>query len=185
MEEHHNFSPMLSFPNGMIRPLTTNDVHAFLALRKRSWSTDPLSWDHAPDEKADPEKWKAIISGWDNGSALLGYFLTEEKKRPKLVGLTGLERFYAPKRSHRAMIWGVYVSPEVRGQGISGKLLEESLARARKMEGLHHVILSVSHHAKAAIRLYERAGFVEWGREPAAARTGDVFMDEIHMGLEM
>jgi len=47
------------------------------------------------------------------------------------------------------------------------------------------VILSVSHHATAAIRLYERAGFVEWGREVAAARTGEVFMDEIHMGLAL
>jgi RimJ/RimL family protein N-acetyltransferase len=169
----------------MIRPLTTADIPAFLALRKQSWVTDPLSWDHEPDEKVDPEKWEGIISGWDNGSVLLGYFLSEEGKEAELVGLTGLQRYTAPKRSHRAMIWGVYVSPAARGQGISGKLLAESLARAREMAGLHHVILSVSHHAKAALRLYERAGFTEWGREIAAARTGEVFMDEIHMGLEI
>jgi len=167
----------------MIRSLTPADLAAFIALRKQSWTTDPLSWDHAPDEKVDPEKWKGIISGWDNGSVLLGYFLTEEGREPELIGLTGLQRFTAPKRSHRAMIWGVYVDPSARGQGISGKLLEESLARARRMEGLHHVILSVSHHATAAIRLYERAGFVEWGREVDAARTGEIFMDEIHMLL--
>ncbi len=169
----------------MIRPLTVKDIPAFLALRKQSWTTDPLSWDHDPDDKVDPEKWKGIISGWDNGSVLLGYFLTEEGKEPELVGLTGLQRYTAPKRSHRAMIWGVYVSPVARGKGISGKLLEESLARARQMEGLHHIVLSLSHHAKAALRLYKRAGFVEWGREVAAARTGEIFMDEIHMRLEV
>lgn len=167
----------------MIRPLTTDDIPAFLALRKKSWSTDPLSWDREPSEEVDPEKWHEIISGWDNGSVLLGFFLTEHGAEPKLVGLTGLERFKAHKRRHRAMIWGVYVSPITRGMGISRKLLDECLVRARAMKGLHHLVLSASHHAVGALHLYEQAGFVEWGREPAAARTGETFMDEVHMML--
>ena len=53
------------------------------------------------------------------------------------------------------------------------------------MEGLERVILSVSHRAESALRMYRRAGFEEFGREPGAARSGDVPMDEIHMLLNL
>jgi len=180
---HRNFPPMLSFSTGMIRPLITADLDAFIALRKRSWADDPLSWDHEPGEAIDPEEWRDRIVESENGSVLFGYFLTEDRAEPELVGLTGMKRFEATKRSHRAMIWGVYVSPVARGRGASKLLLEACIARARKLEGLHHLVLSVSHHAKAALRSYEKVGFTVFGREPAAARTGEVFMDEIHMML--
>ncbi|WP_187271169.1 GNAT family N-acetyltransferase [Neolewinella aurantiaca] len=169
----------------MIRPLTTSDLSAFLALRKQSWSTDPLSWDHDPGEVVDPEEWRPRMDAIDNERFILGYFLTEDRTEPQLAGIIGFSRFEKQKRRHRAMVWGVYVDPEARGRGAAKLLLEECLERARKMEGLHHLVLSVSNHAEAAIRLYTAAGFVEWGRETAAARTGEVFMDEIHMRFEL
>lgn len=167
----------------MIRPLTPADLDAFLALRQQSWTTDPLSWDHDPGDTVDREEWRLRMEAIPNERFILGYFLTEDRDQPELAGIIGFTRFEKLKRRHRAMVWGVYVSPAARGLGASKLLLEECLKRARRMEGLHHLVLSVSNHATAAIRLYQGAGFREWGREVEAARTGEVAMDEIHMVL--
>lgn len=167
----------------MIRPLKETDLDAFLALRKQSWTSDPLSWDHDPGEVMSREEWLPRMEAIPNERFILGYFLTEDRKEPELAGIIGFSRFEKLKRRHRAMVWGVYVGPVARGRGVSKLLLEECLRRARGMEGLHHLILSLSNHATAACRLYSGAGFKEFGRELEAARTGGVAMDEIHMML--
>lgn len=167
----------------MIRPLTTADAPAFVALRKQSFSTDPLSWDHLPDKEVSLEVWAPRLEETEDNT-VFGFFLTEGRDTPVLAGMIGLQRPEKVKRRHRAMVWGVYVSPEARGQRAASQLLEAVVERAKSMEGLDHLILSLSNHAKAAHKLYSRAGFVEWGREQRAARTGDTWMDEIHMRLD-
>jgi ribosomal protein S18 acetylase RimI-like enzyme len=97
----------------------------------------------------------------------------------------GFTRFEKIKRRHRSELWGVYVSPAARGRGVAALLLEETLRRARQLEGLERITLAVSNRAPAARHLYEKVGFVEFGREPGAARTGNVEMDEIHMLLNL
>lgn len=166
----------------MIRPLTPNDVAAFVALRKQSFSTDPLSWDHDPDATVSVEEWAPRLQQTAD-DLVLGFFLTEGRDQPELAGMIGLQRFKKQKRRHRAMVWGVYVSPAARGRAAARQMLDEVIQRAREMEGLDHLVLSVSNHALAANHLYTSKGFVEWGRELRAARTGDTWMDEVWMSL--
>lgn len=168
----------------MIRPLTPDDAPAFVALRKQSFSTDPLSWDYDPGSKVEPEVWAPRLQESEN-DVVLGYFVPKKAAEPELAGMIGLQRYQKNKRRHRATVWGVYVGPAARGERVASQLLEEVLRRARSMKGLDHIILSVSNHATAANRLYARAGFVEYGRELRAARTGDIWMDEIWMRLEI
>lgn len=167
----------------MIRPLKISDLDAFLVLRKQSWTTDPLSWDHDPSDALSREEWRLRMEAIPNERFILGYFLTEDLEAPELAGIIGFTRFEKLKRRHRAMVWGVYVGPSARGRGVSKMLLKECLHLAREMEGLHHLVLTVSSYAKAARKLYSSAGFTEFGREVEAARTGEVAMDEIHMML--
>ncbi len=168
----------------MIRSLTPDDLDAFIALRYRAFATDPLSWDHDPATPIDPEEWLPKILETD-GQFVLGYFLTEGRQTPELAGLIGFTRYEKPKRRHRGLVWGVYVSPEARGRQVAKQLLTETIRRARAMEGLERITLTVSHHASAARALYTAAGFVEFGREPGASRTGEVAMDEIYMLLDL
>lgn len=168
----------------MIRPLAPADVSAFCALRKQSFASDPLSWDYDPDYEVTTEEWAPKLERTPD-NIVLGYFINGAGAEAELAGMIGLTRFAKRKRRHRATIWGVYVSPSARGQRAAAQLLDEALRYAREMGGLDHLILSVSHHATAALRLYATAGFTEWGREVRAARTGEVWMDEIHLRLEM
>ncbi len=169
----------------MIRPLTPADVAAFITLRYEAFTTDPLSWDHAPGNVIDREEWAPRLREIPEQRFVLGFFLTENRLTPELAGIIGFTRFEKQKRRHRAIIWGVYVSPVARARGVAAQLLAETLRRARGMECLERIILTVSNHAVAAIRLYEKAGFVEFGREPGAARTGETHMDEIYLLLEL
>lgn len=169
----------------MIRPLTLADTEAFVAMRYQAFTTDPLSWDHEPGTPIDPEVWGPRLVEVPGLKFVLGYFLTEGRESPEMVGVMGFIRFEKTKRRHRSELWGVYVSPAARGRGVSAQLLTETIRRARLLEGLERIILSVSNQAPAALHLYKKAGFVEFGREPGAARTGDVNMDEIHMLLDL
>lgn len=168
----------------MIRPLTPTDAPAFHALREQSTVSDPLSWDREPGHDDPVEVWAERLRETEDG-VVLGYFLTEGRPAPELAGVIGLKRFTKNKRRHRAMVWGVYVSPAARGRAAARQMLDEIISRAKNMEGLHHLVLSLSSRAPAAHHLYTSAGFVEWGRELQAARTGDVWMDEIHMRLDL
>ena len=170
----------------MIRNLTPADTQAYIDLRRESFRTDPLSFDRDPDSPLDAEEIKKQLASIHDENYVMGYFLEKgEAAGAELVGIWGFERYTRPKRRHRALISGVYVSPRARGRGVAGQLLNECLRRAERMEGLERLVLSMSHRADAARRLYESVGFEVFGREPGAARTGDIAMDEIHMLLNL
>jgi len=169
----------------MIRVLTPADVDPFIQLRYAAFSSDPLSFDHEPGTRIDPELWAPRLENIPNEKFTLGYFVNEDRDTPELAGMIGLLRFEKRKRRHRAMVWGVYVGEAARGRGAASELLAECIRRAQEMEGLDRLVLSLSHHAEAAKHLYEKHGFTVFGREYGAARTGEVQMDEIHMLLDL
>jgi GNAT superfamily N-acetyltransferase len=55
----------------------------------------------------------------------------------------GFKREKGKKLRHKAIIWGMYVVPEVRRLGVGKALLKEMIGRAREMEGLEQLILTV------------------------------------------
>jgi ribosomal protein S18 acetylase RimI-like enzyme len=177
---------MIAHPQGYLRLLGPDDVDDFIRLRREGFARAPLSFEHSPDDPMEPEVWRRRLDADSAQNFTLGFFLTgADQEREELVGIWGVKRFVAPKRAHRAMVWGVYVSDKARGLGVGRALMEEALRRCREMPGLEHVILTVSHHAVAAIKLYLEAGFVEFGREVGAAKTGEIYMDEVYMRLDL
>lgn len=164
----------------MIRKLTPADAPEFMRLRRESFRKAPLSFEQTGDIILQPSVILEQLRITDH-QFVLGYF----SKTGRLLGIMALNRYEPVKRQHRSYLWGVYLNEEIRGQGIAGQLLTEVIAEARAMDGLERIILTVSNHAKGALKLYKKAGFTEFGREPDAARTGDIQMDEIYMLLEL
>ena len=69
------------------------------------------------------------------------------------------------------------------GKGLGREVIKLVLSHAFGTMGLHRVDLRVLAFNERAIRCYRSCGFVEEGREREAARIGDVWHDDVIMGL--
>lgn len=87
------------------------------------------------------------------------------------------------KRSHLAVIWGVYTTPEVRGRGLARRLIDTALTHCRAFPEILQVHISVNADNAPALHVYESAGFIPWGREPRAIALPDRYDDELHLAL--
>lgn len=97
----------------------------------------------------------------------------------RIVGMIGVIVFPEEKLRHRAAIWGVYVSPDARKQGVGRAMMQEAL---RGMpDHIKRVTLGVGTHNEKAIALYKAMGFEEYGLEKMAIALGDKMYDEYLM----
>jgi ribosomal protein S18 acetylase RimI-like enzyme len=90
----------------------------------------------------------------------------------KLIGIAGLLTNGFRKTRHSGRVTSLFVHPEHRRHGIAQMMLERLLAQAAE-GGLRAVRLEVVADNRGAIVLYERLGFIPYGREPAAYRMGE------------
>ena len=163
-----------------IRQLGEDDAPDFWTLRLRGFRHDPEAFGSSHDESvARPLAQVAGDLRAADGTFVLGAF------SPGLVGIVGLRREPRRKRRHRAELWGMYVSPDARGQGVGRALLDEALRRARAVVGLEQVLLTVMAHNQAAIGLYRTLGFVVYGHAPRAMILDDRAFDEDLMRLDL
>ena len=99
-----------------------------------------------------------------------------------LVGIGTILRETQTRIRHRGEIVGMYVTPSARGGRVAIGIMERLIAHARQL-GLHHIGLELAADNAPARRLYERAGFREYGLRPRAQRHGDEWVDTTLMCL--
>ena len=162
------------------RKLRIEDAAALMALRREALESEPLAFAASPadDIMRDLQSVRALL-GNDEGRASFGQF-----EGNALVGMVGLLRASPVKHRHKATIVGMFVLPRARNRGNGRALLDAATAHARGW-GIAQVQLSVTDAVPAAKRLYERAGFREWGREPRALYWNGRFVDEHHLVLDL
>jgi len=102
----------------------------------------------------------------------------------QLVGMATLRREQRVKSEHKAFLFGMYVLPEHRRQGVGRALLEALISRAGEI-GVRQVNLTVNSENRAAVLLYESCGFEQFGLERDAFRIGDGFFDTAYMALRV
>ena len=99
--------------------------------------------------------------------------------------MVGVKRELSPKEKHKAIVWGMFVTPRGRGKGAARALLAAAVQHARGWTDVRQVQLIVSAEAPAARHVYESAGFRVWGQEPRALQWEGRFVDELHMTLDL
>jgi RimJ/RimL family protein N-acetyltransferase len=169
-----------------IRPLTTHDASLYVALRREMLADAPGAFGASleDDTRLDAERVgqsirEGAIAG---GYAIIGAFEQAlAGHAAALVGCAVLIRETKVKTRHRADIFSVYVTPAARGRGVALAMIASCKDLARTWQGVNSLRLSVSVRASAAQRVYERAGFVAWGVEPACLFLSGEFIDEVHM----
>ena len=103
-------------------------------------------------------------------------------ERGKLAGTAGFFRRQNNKESHKGHIWGVYVSPELRGKGAGKALMEEIIRRAKEIAGVEQITLVASARLPAQ-KLYKSVGFETYGTEPHSLKIGTEYVDDVLMVL--
>ncbi|MBX3364646.1 MAG: GNAT family N-acetyltransferase [Phycisphaeraceae bacterium] len=166
-----------------IRPLVADEVDQYILLRREALSDSPWAFGSSPghDRGSDATALRESI-------ARPGYVIFAAWEGPNLVGCSGIIRPTEPKRRHVVEVWGVYVTPQARGQGVAQQLMQAVIACARSWPGVVSVRLSVSDRSTAARALYERIGFTVWGIEPDCIRFeegGQPGPSEWHMLLTL
>jgi ribosomal protein S18 acetylase RimI-like enzyme len=160
-----------------IRRLAPADALSYRALRLRALCEHPdaftSSWE---DDREQPVEASAARLA---GHAFWGAFQGAE-----LYGFVGLERESRAKNRHKATVVGMYVAPEVAGQGVGRALLAALLAHARSA-GLGSLVLTVTEGNAQAQRLYRSAGFHSFGIEPDAIRVDGRSYAKNHMHLDL
>jgi len=131
----------------------------------------------AQERAREPDAfWVERISDPAGLSAAFGAF-----ERDDLVGTVALEFSAKPKTRHKALVIGMYVSPESRGGGAGRALLAAAIDYAEAREGILRMSLTVTEDNAPAVNLYRSAGFEAFGVEPMAILTPGGFKNKVHM----
>ena len=163
-----------------IRRLTPADATALRTLRLSALLESPTSFAGSfNDEAAQPLSDTEQRLMPRDGSAVLGAFVNHA-----LVGSIGIKRESMAKLTHKAGLWGMFVAPERRGEGIARMLVTEALNEAKSFGGVRQVMLTVNAVNANAIALYEAMGFVTYGVEPCGMLVAGLFYDE-HLMVRM
>jgi ribosomal protein S18 acetylase RimI-like enzyme len=167
--------------NSHIRVLGITDAAALFELRRQALRDAPSAFLASPeDDLASSEETVRQLLARAPESVVFGALATEN-----LVGMLGLNRSNQIKSAHKVLLWGMFVSPQWRGQGLGERLLQAAIAYSRATAGVTSMRLCVTESAIAAKCLYERVGFNTWGVEPDAIRYQARSLADHHMALSL
>lgn len=160
-----------------IRTLSPTDADLFQALRLQGLRECPTAFASSfAEEQADSGATVAQRLSPKNDGAILGAF-----QGNKLVGILGIQRERMTKLAHKAFIWGVYVAPSARQSHVGTALMERALKYAAEALAVRQVNLGVNTKNEAALALYRKLGFIEYGCERGYLLVDGGLHDEYHM----
>lgn len=164
-----------------IRALSPDDVEGFRDLRLAALQGSPEAFGSSYDlERERPLAQFAERLGAENDGLVVGAL-----QAGALVGMAGFYRDSHTKMQHRGHVWGMFVRPAARGQGLGGSLLDALVAHAAALDGLLQVNLEVVSSNGAALALYEGRGFQRFGLERRALIVEGQALDEVLMVLPL
>lgn len=164
-----------------IRALTRADVSAFQQLRRQRLELEPRAFAESLSEH-DSTSTEMIARRLESSSSdnfVVGAFAPGGQ----LVGMAGFARNLREKSRHKGLIWGVFVQPTWRNQGVARAMLAELIQRVKANAGVEKIILTVAADQTAAKRLYRSLGFEVFGQEKHALKIDVSYVDEDHMVL--
>lgn len=143
-----------------VRRLARQEVERFRSLRLRALATDPLAFGstYARELGYPPERWESWTASGAEGNSVATF--VAESERGELVGMAGT---FPEGPDHH--IWGMWVDPSRRGEGLGGRLLDALLAWLDRSAPRARLVLDVNPDQVSAVRTYLARGFRFTGRK--------------------
>jgi len=165
-----------------IAALSAAHARQYRALMLHAYEHAADAFTSTVEERArEPESWWIQRIADPTGMAIaFGAFEGSE-----LVGTVALEFSAKPKTKHKALVIGMYVMPEWRGNGAARALLQAAIDRCKSRGDILVMQLTVTDGNEPAMALYRNAGFRPFGTEPMAIRTPAGFRSKVHMWLDL
>lgn len=166
-----------------IRSLDESDAQLYQVVRLRALQNEPDSFGSTYEQEAARplEKFVDRIQPTAN-KFTLGSFDDSQS----LIGIVNFAREDRLKTAHKGNVYGMYVEPGFRGQGIGRSLLLALIEKATKeCQGLEQIHLTVVSNNDPAKRLYTSLGFEVYGVEPYALKSSGHYLDEDLMMLRL
>lgn len=165
-----------------IKLLDASDAQRYWALRLEALKRHPeaflTSYDDAKKRENPIDQ---VASNFNvEGNFTFGAFDHEE-----LIGVVTLLQESAEKIRHRANIFALYVTPNKQGLGVGKALIEEAINKAKTIEAIEKINLSVMANNEKAKNLYSKLGFKAYGFEENALKVNGVYYNDEHMVLHL
>jgi ribosomal protein S18 acetylase RimI-like enzyme len=130
-------------------------------LRLKALKEEPQAFGSSYEENVNEpgEKWERRLEKALRGE---GQWLVFAKRGDELIGMAGA---FAKEEKGIVQVSAMYVVREVRGQGISTKLMEELISQIEKNKSIKKLVLEVNPIQESALKLYESCGFKTTGTE--------------------
>jgi len=159
-----------------IRRLRVADVEDYRTIRLAALQTEPEAFGSV----YEIEVTRPIDSFAERlaSAIVLGAYARE-----RIVGVAGFRQESGPKERHKGVVWGVYVQPDARGQGVAASLIAGIIDAARNI--VEQLTLTVVQGNSAAIALYRQFGFTVYGVEPRARKNLSGYVDKVLMVLDL
>jgi GNAT superfamily N-acetyltransferase len=165
-------SPMTS--TLQIRRLREAEWPEFRRLRLDALRSDPLAFGstQAREEAYPEERWQSWAK--DGAQSDQSPTFVVDAGSGDLVGMAGLFL-----RDEEFVMWGMWVAPSFRGQGLAGRLTETLLDWVDRSHPGKRALLSVNPVQTSAVRTYLTHGFVFTGGEEPLGHSPPAIIREM------
>jgi ribosomal protein S18 acetylase RimI-like enzyme len=161
-----------------IRRLSPVDTEAYLALMRSGLRDHIESFRISAEDSGEP---MVPFASNRPDAFTLGAWLEDNQ----LVGTVSFERETRVKFRHKGLLYRMYVHTDASGMGIGRRLIRETVARARNIEGLEQINLTVVASNVRAKHLYSSEGFKSFALEERGLKMGATYFDEEQMALRL
>jgi len=161
------------------RKVLPTECELYRAIRLESLKEYPNSYGSVYAEQMVKAKlgFESNIENQDRKQFIIGAFDGD-----KLIGICGFYGMDDERFKHQGELIQMYVKANYQGCQIGFNLLEATVKEAFLLEELKQIELGVFSSSPAALRIYQKAGFEEFGLQKDCLKTAEGFF---HLHLMM